>query len=312
MSSRNAVLISVAALSLAGCAVDPKDPTGFATAINNVLTSASAATAMDQQLAEDFVKQTSDLEYLSKNAQSCRNSDDPIVKAIGIAAPKSIKMKEDKDIQTRLAELQLIKTYSDALLAFAKQEATRSSYIDDFNNIAAAANTTAFATPEMKVVAAAAQTIGAAFKAIGTNISNERLRQTATRMQPTLVKMVGNLKRKFHIVSDETQSYLNTWRTCTEMKFAFMRDRPAPSRQSSVVDLHNSYDAYQVQLRTYLNSVPQIGDSLDAIVKANQAIIDTSPDELVSTAQQLSTTVTGVVNGYKAVKSAAQPITSAR
>jgi hypothetical protein len=301
---------------LCGCAVDPKNSTAFTGALNSVFALKESATGLDQSLAEDFVKHSAELEYLSRwgkgVGQTCRDNDDPIIKTLGNVTAKSIKKQEDALLKVRLAELFLIQKYSEALSGYAEARADRAQHVAEILGLADSINATAFVPPEGKLVAATAKAVGAAFIAMDQNITNLKIQKAALKMQPTLVKMVGNLKRNFHVLGDRTQLYLNAWKSCAEEKFRFMRDTPSPSPRSTIVELQSAYSSYQAQYRTYINSLPQLGDDLDKIVKANQALIDTDSAELVTSAQQLSTTVNTVVSAYQSVKELPTKMSSVR
>jgi hypothetical protein len=304
-----------AALLLCGCSVAPKDLTGFNTSVSNVFALTSAATALDQVLAEEFVKQSAELEFLSKNGnrgETCRDNDDPIIREIGNVEPKSIQKREEARIKLRLAELYLIKKYADTLAAYVEKRDDRIQYLNDMLAIADTLSHSAIAPPEAKVIGAGARVVGNAFIALHNNYTELQLRRAAEKMRPTLAKMVGALKRNFHLVPDRTQLYLNAWRNCAEEKFRYMRDRPYPSLRANVVELDNSYSVFQTQLRTYINSVPQMGEALDKIVKANEAIIEVSSDEMLTAAKQLVASIDGVIAAYNTAKTLPDQIRNAR
>jgi hypothetical protein len=300
---RNLVALCAAA-SLAGCSINPKEQAGLTDAISGIFTTVNTYTALDQTLAEEFLRHSAELEFISRRFASCRDNDDPIIKELGVVQPKSIQKRESDLLQLRLAELYLIKKYGDAILAYSQQAADRSRHVDEIVHIGEAISGSAFAPPEAKVAAAAAKTFAGALKAIDQHYTNEQIKQAAITMHQPLVKMVGALKRNFHVVPQRTQLYLNAWRNCAEEKFRYMRDRPDVA--SPVVDLTGAYGVFQAQYRTYINAMPPIGNALDNIVKANAALMTTSSDEVALTAKSLSDTVNAVVATYNTAKTLPQ------
>lgn len=299
---------SVAALCcvfVSGCAVNPGDPTGFISALTPITGAIQTAAAMDQQLAEEFVRQSNQLEFLSRNRETCRDNREMIVPAE--VKPKAIQIQEERRLYARLREVELLQEYAKALQAIAKGAADRDerfANIQRLINGARGAVSNVALTPlerqDVSVIADSATVILAALRAIDRHRTGEAIRREAARMEPKIGKMVASLKKRIHLVGVRTQAYLNAWRVCADEKYAFIRDKSVRNVQPAlIVDLDNSYGAFQAQYRAFLNNVPQVDKrALDAIKDAHRKLMETDLAEFATTVEELNVTVSRLIDVY--------------
>jgi hypothetical protein len=298
-------LVCAISISCAGCATNSADTTGFADALSGLTGAISTSAAMDQQLAEAYTSETSQLEYLSRNTETCRDNKQTIKSAV---RPKSIQVQEEKRLNERLKEVELLREYAKALLAISKDAQDFETHVSIIQSIVSSSNGVASNFPAVREDASAIAIAGKAIlegvKQINRQRTNLAIRSAAIKMQPHVNKMVESLKKRVHLVSDRTQIYLNAWRVCADEKFAFMRDRAIPNvRAAHLVDLTSSYGTFQSQYRGFLNSIPQVDKkALDAIKEANARLIDTDIAELGTTAEQLNSSVGAIITAYNSAK----------
>lgn len=297
------ILVACAAIIfLGGCAVNPKDITGVTGVLSNAFAALQTHEELNQALAEEFLRQTAELEYLSARQETCRDNEDAAVRDLRTFTPKEVRAKEAKFIRDRFAELYFLQKYSVGLAKFATTQTARNAELDALAAIAASPGSLTISPPEAKAIAAAAKIVIEAVKAAEVHQTNYEIMKAAEKIHPTIRKMVASMKKKFHLVGDGTQLLLNAWYSCAEEKYIYMRNTLVVRMPTSAVDLDNSYGAFQAQYRAFINRVPSIAGVLDELEAANEKIFTTSVEEFSTTTQQLATTVNSVISAYSAVK----------
>jgi hypothetical protein len=299
-----------AALFLSGCAAP--NISGVASPITALLTTAADTAALDQELADEFVKQSAQLYFLSDRKETCLDND-------GLTPTKTINRQIERQeaalLKLRLADLYNLSDYADTLAKFDKDRAKRAEQIDFVNRSIAAGVELAGFNPAFTAEAAAVQqgtiAITGLVKLIDANATNLAIMKKAREMQPKVEAMITRLEEKFHIVGDRAQLYVNAWRACTREKFVYIRDRMAtPAKPVLVVDLDNTYGAFRTQYRNYLNRIPHIEKAaFEKIKDANRAMVNAqSPEDFAKAAENLAATVSQLVSTYKTVNESAKTL----
>lgn len=289
---------------LSGCALP--NIAGIASPITALTTAASDAAALDQELADEFIKQSAVLYFLSNKTQTCLDND-------GLtptyAKNKQIQRQEEAILRLRLVDLYNLSDYADSLAKLEKDRVARAASIDNANRIIASGVQAAGYFPlvgeEAKAVKTSAESIGALVKLIDQNATAYKIMKKAKEMQPEVEKMITRLEDKFHIVSDRTQLYVNAWRACTREKFLYIRDNMASTaRPVAVLDLDASYTEFRSKYRDYLNRIPHIEkESFEKIKKANRDMANTdTAEEFAAASEKLAALVDQLVSTYKTVK----------
>jgi hypothetical protein len=299
-----------AAFFLSGCAA--ANVTGVSSPITALLTTASDAAALDQELADEFIKQSAQLYFLSDKRATCLDND-------GLTPTytknKDIERQEAALLKLRLADLYNLSDYADTLAKYDKDRAKRAEQIDFVNRSIAAGVQLAGLNPGFAVEAAAVQqgttAIAGLVKLIDNNATTYAIMKKAREMQPKVEAMITRLEEKFHIVGDRSQLYVNAWRACTREKFVYMRDQMAtPAKPVSIVDLDNTYGAFRTQYRNYLNRIPHIEKAaFEKIKDANRAMASAqTAEDFAKGAENLAAIVAQLVSTYKTVNESAKTL----
>lgn len=297
-------------LFLPGCA--SPNLVGVASPITALLTTTSDAAALDQELAEEFVKQSSVLYFLSNRKETCLDNDGLTPLHV---RNKQIQRQEEEILKLRLVDLYNLADYADSLARIEKDRAQRAAQIDAATRIVGAATQMAGQFPlvaaEVAAVKQGSDSVAALVKMIDEQRTAMEILRKAREMQPKVDKMITRLAERFHIVSDRTQLYVNAWRACTREKYVYMRDRMAsPTTPVSVVDLDASYTEFREKYRTYLNRIPHISKaSFEKIREANNAMLAaTDIAEFQASAEKLAAIVNQLVSTYKTLKASGQTL----
>lgn len=297
-------------LFLPGCA--SPNLVGVASPITALLTTTSDAAALDQELAEEFVKQSSVLYFLSNRKETCLDNDGLTPLHV---RNKQIQRQEEEILKLRLVDLYNLADYADSLARIEKDRAQRAAQIDAATRIVGAATQMAGQFPlvaaEVAAVKQGSDSVAALAKMIDEQRTAMEILRKAREMQPKVDKMITRLAERFHIVSDRTQLYVNAWRACTREKYVYMRDRMAsPTTPVSVVDLDASYTEFREKYRTYLNRIPHISKaSFEKIREANNAMLAaTDIAEFQASAEKLAAIVNQLVSTYKTLKASGQTL----
>ena len=292
------------ALLVAGCAAP--NISGVSSPITALLTTASDAATLDQELADEFAKQSAQLYFLSDKKATCLDNDGLTP---AYTKTKDIERQELALLKLRLADLYNLSGYAETLASFDKERLQRAQQIDTTLALIGAGVQIAGYNPAFKLeadaVKDAAASIAALAKLVDTYKTAYEVINKAREMQKKVDAMIGRLEDKFHIVGDRAQLYVNAWRACTREKYIYIRDRMAtPSKPLSVVDLDNNYGAFRAQYRAYLNRIPHIDKAaFEKVRTANNAMLNAqSPDDFAKAAQNLAAVVGQLVSTYKSVK----------
>lgn len=305
----------IAIVFLQGCA--SPNISGVSSPITSLLTAASDTVALDQELSDEFTKQSATLYFLSGEKETCLdNADLPPTSAAGrqvYTKKKDIERQEAALLKLRLADLYNLSDYADTLTKFDKDRSIRSSERAAVGRVIAAGAEIAGYSVVFKKEAEAVNEVSTAITKLADDIdkrvTNERIMAKAREMRPKVNATITRLKERFHIVGDRAQLYVNAWRACTREKFEYVRDRMAnPSKPLSVVDLDTNYYSFRSQYRTYLNRIPHIEQSaFEKIRQANDAMLDAADaEEFARRAEALATTVGQLVSTYKTVNDSAK------
>lgn len=298
------------AFLLSGCA--GANISGVSSPITALLTTASDTAALDQELADEFVRQSAQLYFLSDKKETCLDND-------GLTPTKTrnreIERQEAALLKLRLADLYNLSDYADTLAKFDKDRIKRAEQIDFVNRSIAAGVQLAGLNPAFTAEAAAVQqgttAISGLVKMIDANVTTLEIMKKARAMQPKVEAMITRLEEKYHIVGDRAQLYVNAWRACTREKFIYIRDRMAtPAKPVSIVDLDSNYGAFRAQYRNYLNRIPHIEKAaFEKIKDANRAMVNAqSPEDFAKGAENLAAIVSQLVSTYKTVNDSAKTL----
>jgi hypothetical protein len=279
------------------------------------LSTASDAAALDQELADEFIKQSAVLYFLSNRKETCLDNDGLTPTYV---KNKQIQRQEEEILKLRLVDLYNLSDYADSLAKIEKDRAARAAQIDAAAGIVAAGAQMAGQFPllatEVAAVKQGSDSIAALVKIIDEQRTAMEILRKAREMQPKVDKMITRLAEKFHIVSDRTQLYVNAWRACTREKYLYIKDRMASTATPvSVVDLDNSYTEFRNQYRTYLNRIPHIDKAaFEKIRDANNKMLNaTDIAEFQAGAERLAAVVNQLVSTYKTLKATGQTLTGA-
>ncbi|NUU42296.1 hypothetical protein [Tardiphaga robiniae] len=306
---RNFIALT-AATFLSGCA--SPNLAGVSSPITALLTTASDAAALDQELADEFAKQSATLYFLSNKKETCLDNDGltPVY-----TKKKDIERQEAALLKLRLADLYNLSAYADTLAQFDQDKSKRVAQRAAVNRIIAAgaeiAGYSVVFEKEAKAVSLVSSAVIQLANDIDSNVTNRKIMQTARDMQPKVDAMITRLKERFHIVGDRAQLYVNAWRECTREKFIYIRDYMAqPSKPVSVVDLDSNYYTFRTQYRNYLNKIPHIEKSaFEKIRQANNMMVAAQTEEdFAKGAEALAATVGQLVSTYKTVNESAKTL----
>jgi hypothetical protein len=296
-----------------GCAAP--NLAGVGSPITALLTTASDAAALDQELADEFLKQSAVLYFLSNRKETCLDNDGLTPTYV---KNKQIQRQEEEILKLRLVDLYNLADYADSLAKIEKDRVQRAAQIDTAAKIVGTGTQMAGYFPLVAAEAAAVKqgsdSVAALVKLIDEQRTTAEILRKAREMQPKVDKMITRLKERFHIVSDRTQLYVNAWRACTREKYIYIRDRMASQATPvSVVDLDNSYSEFREKYRAYLNRIPHIDKaSFEKIREANNAMVNaTDIADFQAGAEKLAAVVNQLVSTYKTLKSTGQTLSGA-
>jgi len=207
------VATSVALFS-AGCAVNPADPTAALSGTTGFLSFINNTAALDQALAEDIVKVSAQLEYLSLGKATCNDNPEVVVRDYGQA--RNVARDAIIELGKYFTELKFLKEYSEELTKIATEYTSSQT---DIENLRASAVALGALTPEGIAAAAAVNGLASAIKAANTFGMNAKLRATAEGYHPQLQKTVKALKDKVPAVNTRSLNNIAIWRRCVEEKY---------------------------------------------------------------------------------------------
>jgi hypothetical protein len=309
----NKILFAFGSFALTGCAAS--DLTGIMSPINALTGAASNTVVLEQELADQFIKESAQLYFLSKGHETCLDNNTEGLRIAPYTKLLAYQKQEEAYLQLRLADLYALSAYGETLAGIQKEREERSKEIGVALSLIQAGTQIAGYNPEFaieaKAVKEAANAVGALANSIIGYEYNQRIITQANLMRPKVNGMLARLEDKFHIVGDRAQLYVNAWRACTREKYVFIRDRmPSYATPVSVVELDSNYGAFRSQLREYLNRVPHIEKSaFEKIRKANDAMLAApTPEEFAKRAQALADLVGQLVSTYKTAKDSARSL----
>ncbi|OQW55133.1 MAG: hypothetical protein A4S14_13935 [Proteobacteria bacterium SG_bin9] len=297
---------------LSGCAAP--NIAGVLSPITSLTTAVSDAAALDQELADEFVKQSAVLYFLSNKRETCLDNGDGLTPAY--TKHKQIQKKELGYLKLRLIELYKLEEYANSLADLENKRAERAARIDYYNRVAAVGTQLAGYMPliaeEAKAVKATSDAITALVKLIDQNQTAYKIMEKAHAMQPEIEKMLDRLEDKFQIVSERTQLYVNAWRACTREKFLYIRDNMASTTKPvAILDLDASYMEFRTKYRSYLNRIPQVEKgAFKKIKEANKKMAEANTvEEFAANAEALAALVAQLVSTYETVKTTQKSLT---
>jgi hypothetical protein len=304
------ICISGAAL-LSGCVAT--DLSGLASPITALTAAASNTVALEQELADLFVKESAQLYFLSSGKETCLDNDTEGLKIKPYTKVMAYKKQEEAYLKLRLADLYSLAAYGDSLASIQKEREQRSKEIGVALGLIAAGTQIAGYNPEFaaeaKLVKDAATAVAALANTIVGYEYDQKIIDEAKRMRTKVDGMLARLEDRFHIVGDRAQLYINAWRACTREKYVYIRDKMAtPAKPVSIVELDTNYGTFRAQYREYLNRIPHIEKSaFEKIRQANNAMLEApTPEEFAKEAQRLADLVGQLISTYKTVKDSAR------
>lgn len=265
------IFVALTAALVSGCAIDPKALTGAGAGATTVLGFYSTSADLRQQLAQDTIKESAQLEYLSSFTRTCR--DNP-----GYMFPKDFKASRNIKAETIArfkksdADYAFLVEYSKAFDAIVK------SYGDvqvDITTSVGIAKSLGKYSKETAALSEIAAIIGTAAIAATEEIKFYKLRAAAKKYQPLLEDHVKTLSGRLSGLDRQTMQDIAVWLDCVQEKFTVIAMLAKPTiLPTSAVELDNAYGAFQAQYRSYIGTSPQVGSMLKDLIDANKAISD--------------------------------------
>lgn len=291
-------------LAVSGCAAP--NLTGITAPITALLTAASDTAALDQELAEEFTKESARLYFLSNRQETCLDNDGLTPT---FTKTKEIERRELALLRLRLADLYSLADYADSLAKMDKARTARARQVVSALQIVRSGSDIAGHMPafaiEAEAVRSSATAVAALVKLVDSYATAEAIRSKAREMYPKVDAMIVRLKDRFNVVGDRAQLYVNAWRACTREKYIYIRDRMAgPAKPVSIVELDNSYGEFRTRYHNYLKRIPHIEkEAFDKIRVANRAMLQANTiEDFAAAAEQLAALVDQLVSTYKTTK----------
>ncbi|MES2750299.1 MAG: hypothetical protein V4661_02900 [Pseudomonadota bacterium] len=263
------ILIALIAALVSGCAINPKALSGASAGANAVLGFYSTTADLRQQLAQDTIKESAQLEYLSYNKSTCRDNPGYMF-GNNFYSARNIKAKTIEEFEKSDSDYIFLTKYSIAFDGIIKSAEGAATDITNYVSIIKSAGKYSSETAALSEVVSL---LGTAAIAINEEVKFRKLRDAATKYQPQLELLAKRLSGRLGGLDRETIKDISVWRNCVQEKFDVIWALSNPSRfPTSVTELDAAYGAFQAQYRSYVGTSPQIGEMLSDLVKANKAI----------------------------------------
>jgi hypothetical protein len=264
--------IALPALLLANCSVNPKALSGANAGAATVLGFYATSADIRQQLALDTIKESSQLEYLSKRMKeksTCRDN-------AGYMAPKdyraarNIKAETIARFESADTDYKFLVKYSKVFDNIVKEADNATADINDFVAITKGLGQYNTNTKAMSDIVSL---LGAAAVAVNEEVKFQKIRKAAGIYQKELEDHAKTLSGRLSGLDRQTMRDIAVWRECVEEKFKVIAALAHPNYlPTSAVELDAAYAAFQAQYRSYVGASPQEGTMLQDLIDANKAI----------------------------------------
>lgn len=263
------VCVALIAALVGGCAIDPKALTGAGAGATAVLGFYSTSADLRQQLAQDTIKESAQLEYLSNFTRTCRDNPGYMFPK-DFRSAKNIKADAIERLRKSDEDYIFLVEYSKAFDAIVKNYAGVQENITTSVGIAKSFGKYSKETAALSEIAAI---LGTAAIAATEEIKFYKLRAAAKKYQPLLEEHVKTLRGRLSGLDRQTIQDISVWRDCVQEKFKVIASLAKPAiLPTSVIELDTAYGAFQAQYRSYVGTSPQVGGMLKDLVDANEAI----------------------------------------
>lgn len=314
----------IAAATLGGCASTTELGNSFSVSVTAFSGGITTSNQLVLDLEKDFVRKSEQLEYVSRGSYSCLNPRDPEVIRIegDYRTGRFNKVQKDaiKAIREKNAYINAILGYGEVIEAYVKQQADLGQKLDKWT---AAIGTFSglVSLPEAKLFSAAATGIIADIKAVNGYFYHENIKRYAIKIGPHLAANVNYLvkKRSLRDLTADEERAFQLWKACAEERLRFVQkyfppvigtqaNTPYPAAAPSPVwDFMNAYKEYITERETFLGRKPDFGGLLQAIVDANNAIIEDKQDALDSI-NTMSAAAKTIIDSASGIRAAADSI----
>lgn len=266
--------VALIAALVGGCAIDPKALTGASAGATAVLGFYSTTADLRQQLAQDTIKESAQLEYLSGFNRTCRDNPGYMFPK-DFRSAKNIKAETIERLKKSDTDYIFLLEYSKAFDAIVKNYSDVQADITTSVGIAKSLGKYSKETAAMSEIAAI---LGTAAVAATEEIKFYKLRAAAKKYQPLLEEHAKTLTGRLSGLDRQTIQDISVWRDCVQEKFKVIASlAESTTYPTSAVELDNAYGAFQAQYRAYVGTSPQVGGMLRDLVDANKAISE-APD----------------------------------
>ena len=315
--------VIVAAAALGGCANTVELGNSFSMTVTAFSGGITASNQLEIDLQKDFSRKSEQLEYVSRGSYSCGNPRDPEIQRIEVGGRTgALRVQKDalKSLRTKNAYINAILGYGEVIEAYIKQQADLSAKLDKWST-ALGTLSGLVNTPEVAAYTAIANSIIGDIKLLGQFVVHERIKQYAVRIGPHLAANVAHLVKTRHLrdlTAGEEHAY-QLWSSCAKERLRFVQKyfpptismeatKPYPSiAPSPVWDFMMAYEQYITEREAFLGRKPDFAGLLEAIVNANNAIIEDKQDPL-DAVNTMGSAAKSILDSASGIRKAAETI----
>jgi hypothetical protein len=290
------IAVLVCGCFLSGCAGTEDLGKKFSASVTAFAAGIGSDVDLQRDLEHDFLRKSEQLEWISLGTYACGDPRSKEVASIHESAKRKaaeVKRIAEKEIRKKFAQIDLLIGYGETISSISEGGEKFNAAAEKMRTaIGAVANTVgAQATVPQTVLSSLISIAQIAEK----ETRNARIAEAATRMQPALLKIRAQLKsrKNLRLMTATEEGIFELWDACARERLAFLRDYhpprlggPKPSSDgtvrpryagvsaSSALEFQTAYETYMNQREAFLARRPDYSSLLDAIVDANQKIID--------------------------------------
>ncbi|MBR1222918.1 hypothetical protein JQ557_33295 [Bradyrhizobium sp. U87765 SZCCT0131] len=315
--------IIIAAVALSGCSNTTELGNSFSLTVTAFNSGIASQEQLEVDLLKDVIRKSEQLEYISKGSYSCGDPRDPQIIALERRARASALKVRDNAVQAlreKNAYINAVLGYGETIAAFVKQQADRDELLQKWATTIGTFSGLV-ATPEAKAFSASANLIIADLRVIGQYATHEQIRSFAARIASHLRANVAHLrtKRSLRALTENEERAYQLWNACARERLDFIRqffpptygaerNRPYPAvAPSPAWDFMTAYGAYISERETFLGRKPDFAALLQAIVDANDAIVEDKVD-LLTAANAMGEAATTIKSSADGIRKAAESV----